>query len=116
MKIAKVSLLALSIAAAGSVFAQAAGPDQNTLVACNNQIYDCDITGKVHLEESRVDDRIKGKSYVRKIYVAKARPVKEKDPIYIVQEETTKQEPVVVTGMFVVVPQGLGNPWAYVPK
>ena len=102
--------------AAGSVFAQAAGPDKNTLVACNNQIYDCDVKGKEPLEKSTVFERIKAKSWVRFIYVAKARPVKEKDPIYIVQEETTKQEPVVVTNTFVVAPQGLGDPWAYVPK
>ena len=112
MKIAKVSLLALSIMAAGSVFAQAAGPNPDTLVACNNVIYNCDDRGKP-LESSKVDHKLSKNSYQREIFAVKSRPAPEKT-IYIVKEEVLK--PLPVDSYFQVEPQAVGNPWSYVPK
>ena len=109
MKIAKVSLLALSIMAAGSVFAQVPGPNPDTLVACNNVIYDCENRGKA-LEESKVDHKLSKTSYKREIFAVKSR----EKMIYIVKEEVLK--PLPVDSYFQVEPQGVGNPWAYVPK
>jgi hypothetical protein len=113
MKIAKVSLLALSIAAAGSVFAQAAGPNPDTLVACNNVVYNCDM--RTTVESSKVDHKLSKMSYQREIFAVKSRPAPEKT-IYIVKEEVAKPTPMIVDSYYQVEPQAIGNPWAYVPK
>jgi len=116
MKIAKVSLLALSIMAAGSVFAQAAGPNPDTLVACNNVVYNCDM--RTTVESSKVDHKLSKMSYQREIFAVKSRPAPEKT-IYIVKEEVAKPQPavaIIVDSYYQVEPQAIGNPWAYVPK
>jgi hypothetical protein len=113
MKIAKVSLLALSIAAAGSVFAQAAGPNPDTLVACDNKTYNCDA--RVLVESNKVDHKLSKGTFQREIFSVKSRPATEKT-IYIVKEEITKPSTMVVDSYYQVEPQAIGNPWAYVPK
>ena len=113
MKIAKVSLMALSIVAAGSVFAQVAGPDTKTLVECNNAVFNCDQ--RERLESNKVDHKLSKMSYERVIFAVKSRPAPEKT-IFIVKEETTKPTAMVVDSYYVVEPVGPTNTWAYLPK
>ena len=116
MKIAKVSLMALSIAAAGSVFAQAAGPNPDTLVACDNKAYNCDM--RVLVESNKVDHKLSKGTFQREIFSVKSRPapVPPEKTIYIVKEEITKPSTMIVDSYYQVEPQATGNMWAYVPK
>jgi len=117
MKLAKVSVMAFSIAAAGSVFAQAAGPDQNTLRACDNQKYLCDERAPVTKDD--VLHRLTKRDYTREIFVVKSRPAPVQS-VYIVKEEKAEQvsRPVVSENWFEVQPMTpeKGNNWVYVAK
>jgi len=117
MKIVKASLIALSVAAAGSVFAQAAGPDTNTLRLCDDQKYLCDERS-AHAKDD-VLHRLTKRDYFREIFLVKSRPVPQTQ-VYIVKEEKAEQvsRPVITEKYYEVIPMtpDKGNNWAYVPK
>jgi len=113
MKIVRISLTALTMAAAGAVFAQTPGPDQNTLKACDDVKYACEDRATVKVSD--VLHRLSKRDYNREIFKVLSRPVAPTF-IYIVKEESTKPVPQVTTGYYEVVPNPTGPDWAYVPK
>lgn len=116
MKNVKISLTVLAFSAAGAVFAQVPGPDQNTLKACDDVKYACE--DRVKETSSDVLHRLSKRDYKREIFKVASRPVPVPAPtfIYIVKEESTKPVPQVTSSWFEVVPQPTGPDWAYVPK
>jgi len=110
----------LSLVSAGSVFAQAAGPDQNTLKACDYDKFLCDE--RVSQTKDDVLHRLTKKDYFREIFLVKSKPVPQTQ-IFIVKEEKAEQvsRPVITEKWFEVVPTTPvttveGKNWAYVPK
>jgi hypothetical protein len=119
MKIVKASLIAFSVATAGSVFAQAAGPDTNTLKLCDDQKYSCDL--RESFKKDDVLHRLTKKDWFREIFVVNSRPVPvTATKIYIVKEEKAEQvsRPVITQNYYEVIPMTpeKSNNWAYVPK
>jgi hypothetical protein len=116
MKIVKISLTALTMAAAGAVFAQTPGPDQNTLKACDDVKYACE--DRTSVITSDVLHRLSKRDYKREIFKVTSRPVPVPAPsfIYIVKEESTKPVPQVTSSWFEVIPQPTGPDWTYVAK